>query len=47
MDCGKDLAKAKKLLAIKEIANAKTSKSIAEKINRCVLEKSFKEETSV
>ena len=37
MECGKDLAEGKKLLVIKEIAKAKTNKSIAERINRCVM----------
>ena len=56
MRCGKDLAEGEKVLVIKETARVKTNKSIAERINRCVitkigesefLEKSFKEETSV
>ena len=37
MECGKDLAEGKKLLVIKEIAKAKTNKSIGERINRCVM----------
>ena len=37
MECGKDLAEGKKLLVIKEIAKAKTNKSVAERINRCVM----------
>ena len=57
MACAKDLAEGEKVLVIKEIAKVKTSKSIAEIINRCVMTeigesvrifgKSFKEETSV
>ena len=58
MECGKDLAEGEKVLAIKEITKIKTNKSIAERMNRCVMteigesvrifsEKSFKEETSV
>ena len=37
MECGKDLAEIEKLLVIKEIAKAKTNKSIVERINRCVI----------
>ena len=37
MKCGKDLAEGEKLLAIKEIAKAKTNKSVAERISRCVM----------
>ena len=57
MECGKDLLEGEKLLVIKEIAKAKTTKSIGERINRCVMTeigesvrifaKSFKQETSV
>ena len=57
MGCRKDLAESEKLLVIKEIAKVRTNESIAERINCCVvtgksesvriLEKSFKEETSV
>ena len=57
MECGKDLPEGEKLLVIKEIATAKTTRSIGERINRCVMTeigesvrifgKSFKEETSV
>ena len=36
MVCGKDLAEGEKAL-IKEITKVKTNKSIAERINRCVL----------
>ena len=34
MECGKDLAEGKKVLAIKEITKVKTNKS---RINRCVM----------
>ena len=53
MRCGKDLAEGEKVLVIKETARVKTNKSIAERINRCVitkigesefLEKSFEED---
>ena len=37
MECGKDLAEGEKLLVIKEIAKAKTNKSVAERINHCVM----------
>ena len=37
MGCGKDLAEGKEVLVIKEIAKIKTNKSIAERINRCVM----------
>ena len=37
MGCGKDLPKGQKVLVIKEIAKMKTNKSIAERINRCVM----------
>ena len=37
MGCGKDLAEGEKVLVIKEIAEVKTNKSIAERINRCVM----------
>ena len=37
MGCGKDLAEGEKVLVIKEIAKVKTNKSIAERINRCVM----------
>ena len=39
MEWGKDLAEGEKVLVIKEIANVKTNKSIAERINRCVMTK--------
>ena len=39
MGCGKDLAEGEKVLVIKEIAKVKTNKSIAERINRCVMAK--------
>ena len=37
MGCGKDLAEGEKVLVIKEIAKVKTNKSIAERINHCVM----------
>ena len=37
MGCGKDLAEIENVLVIKEIAKVKTNKSIAEKINPCVM----------
>ena len=37
MACGKDLAEGQKVLAIKEITKVKTNKSIAERMNRCVM----------
>ena len=37
MGCGKDLAEGEKVLVIKEIAKVKTNKSIAERMNRCVM----------
>ena len=37
MGCGKDLAKREKDLVIKEIAKVKTDKSIAERVNCCVM----------
>ena len=37
MECGKDLAEGEELLVIKEIGKVKTNKSIAERINRCVM----------
>ena len=37
MECGKDLAEGEKVLAIKEITKVKTNKSIAERMNRCVM----------
>ena len=37
MGCGKDLAEGEKALVIKEITKVKTNKSIAERINRCVM----------
>ena len=37
MECGKDLAEGEKVLAIKEIIKVKTNKSIAERMNRCVM----------
>ena len=39
MGCGKDLAEGEKVLVMKEIAKVKTNKSIAERINRCVMTK--------
>ena len=36
MGCGKDLAEGEKVL-IKETTKVKTNKSIAERINRCVM----------
>ena len=39
MGCGKDLAEGENVLVIKEIAKVKTNKSIAERINRCVITK--------
>ena len=37
MECGKDLAEGEKFRAIKEITKGKTNKSIAERMNRCVM----------
>ena len=37
MGCAKDLAAGEKVLVIKEITKGKTNKSIAERINRCVM----------
>ena len=37
MGCEKDLAEGEKVLNIKEITKVKTNKSIAERINRCVM----------
>ena len=37
MGCGKDLAEGEKFLVIKEIAKVKTNKSIAERINCCMM----------
>ena len=37
MGCGKDLAEGENVLVIKEITKVKTNKSIAERINRCVM----------
>ena len=37
MACGKDLAEGEKVLVINEIAKVKKNKSIAERINRCVM----------
>ena len=37
MECGKDLAEGEKVLVIKEIAKVKVNKSVAERINRCVM----------
>ena len=37
MACGKDLAEGEKVLVMKEITKVKTNKSIAERINRCVM----------
>ena len=39
MVCGKDLAEVEKLLLIEEMGKVKTNKSIAERINRCVMTK--------
>ena len=39
MGCGKDLAEGENVLVIKEIAKVKTNKSVAERINRCVMTK--------
>ena len=39
MGCGKDLAEGEKVLVIKEIAKAKTAKSIVARINHCVMTK--------
>ena len=57
MGCGKDLAEGEKVLVINEIVKVKKNYSIAKRIDCCVmtevsedvriLEKSFKEETSV
>ena len=54
MGCVKNLEEGEKVLVMKEIAKVKTNKSIAERINRCVmteigesvrgLEKSLKDE---
>ena len=37
MGCGKDLAEGQKVRVIKEITKVKTNKSIAKRINRCVM----------
>ena len=37
MACGKDLAEGEKVLVINKIAKVKINKSIAERINRCVM----------
>ena len=37
MGRGKDLAEGEKVLVIKEITKVRTNKSIAERINRCVM----------
>ena len=37
MGCRKDLAEGKKFIVIEEISKVKTNKSIAERINRCVM----------
>ena len=37
MECGKDIPEGEKLLVIKEIAKVKTTRSIGERINRCVM----------
>ena len=37
MGCGKDLVEGEKVLVIKEIAIVRTNKSIAGRINRCVM----------
>ena len=39
MGCGKDLAEGENVLVIKEIAKVKTNKSIAKRINCCVMTK--------
>ena len=39
MGCEKDLAEGENVLVIKEIAKVKTNKSIAERINCCVMTK--------
>ena len=39
MECGKELAEGEKVLAIKEMTKVKTKKSIAERMNRCVMTK--------
>ena len=39
MEWGKDLAEGEKVLVMKEIAKVKTNKSIAERVNRCVMTK--------
>ena len=57
MGCGTDLVEGEKVLVIKETAKVRTNKSIAGRINRCVMteigesvrilgKKSFKEQTS-
>ena len=37
MGCGKDSLEGEKVLVIKEIAKVRTNKSIAGRINRCVM----------
>ena len=37
IECGKDIVEGKKLLFIEEIAKVKTNKTIAGRINRCVM----------
>ena len=37
MECGKDVPEGEKLLVIKEIAKVKTTRSIGERIKRCVM----------
>ena len=37
MGCGTDLVEGEKVLVIKEIAKVRTNKSIAGKVNRCVM----------
>ena len=37
MECGKDLAEGEKPFVIKETGKVKTNKSIAKRINRCVM----------
>ena len=37
MECGKDLAEGEKVFVIKEIAKVRTNKSIARRINHCVM----------
>ena len=37
MECEKDLAEGEKVFAVKEITKVKTSKSVAERMSRCVM----------